>query len=355
MLVVPDDSSLQRFQKLDSSILTLSQASERNIRPLHIGLVNLMPDGVLAKTEEQFLLPLHFASAALQIVPHRIKLSGIERAPDAQKYVDREYETFDEALSEGLDGLIITGANVSEPDLKKAPFWEPLTHVFSEAKENITSTFCSCLSTHAYMLHQHGVSREPFSDENKKCVGVFQHELTDRSHPLTRGMGNIIDMPHSRWNQVTENSFVQAKMSVLIKGPEAGVALATSPDGLSFVLSQGHPEYEDISLLKEYKRDVLLYRDGDAAEFPDLPKYYLTGKALDIVNQFKERALSDSKFPDFPEEEIAKHIRNSWEASRTVLFSNWLRAIYENTGFERKTPFMQGVNPKNIFLKEASI
>jgi len=70
------------------------------------------------------------------------------------------------------------------------------------------------------------------------------------------------DVPHSRWNKVTPQQFRDAGLHILVES-EIGVHLATSHDGISFIFFQGHQEYDTVSLLKEYKRDLLLYASGE--------------------------------------------------------------------------------------------
>ena len=58
-----------------------------------------------------------------------------------------------------MDALIITGANVANPSLDQESFWRPLTEVIEWAQVNVTSTLCSCLSTHALMKYFYQIDR----------------------------------------------------------------------------------------------------------------------------------------------------------------------------------------------------
>jgi homoserine O-succinyltransferase/O-acetyltransferase len=69
----------------------------------------------------------------------------------------------------------------------------------------------------------------------------------------------MFDVPHSRFNEIGRDQFEAAGLHVLVDSPEAGVHLAVSRDRFRFVFFQGHPEYDTISLLKEYKREVMLF------------------------------------------------------------------------------------------------
>lgn len=352
---------LNRLRDLDPTVLCLNEASQRAIRELHIGIINMMPDAALKKTELQFTLPLHFASSGLQIIPHFIALDGVERGDDAQRYVDENYITFDQAREEGMDGLIITGANIANPDLTKATFYNPLQEVIAWAedkKDGPTSTLYSCLASHAYMLIQHGESRTPL---NEKRWGVYEHKVRNERHPLTHGMDTFFDIPHSRWNEISEEQFTRNGMKVLVASEEAGVHMATSSDGLRAILWQGHPEYNTKTLLDEWQRDlgIVTQRRATAENVPltPFPKNYLKGTALNLAQIFRDEAgigkhLDQSNKARIPADlykQITENTPNRWSSSKRALLSNWVAAILDKTHEDRGKPFMDGVNPNNVF------
>ena len=136
------------------------------------------------------------------------------------------------------------------------------------ATENVTSTLCSCLATHAVLQFHYEQKRIPQPD---KIWGVFSHRVVDNTHPLVNDVNTRFDVPHSRWNAITRQQFDAAGLRVLVESDTVGVHLATSTDGLRLVFSQGHPEDDTISLLKEFKREAGLYAAGQRADYPPFP------------------------------------------------------------------------------------
>ena len=205
-------------------------------------------------------------------IPSRCR--SCRAARTAQTHIDKYYEPFEKLSEEGLDALIITGANVAHPDLAQEPFWDPLIGVIDWALENVTSVLCSCLATHAVMQFHHGQKRRPLP---AKRWGVFPHRVMKPRHPLVNDVNTLFDVPHSRFNDISRAQFEAAGLHVLVESEPAGVHLAVSPDGLRVVYFQGHPEYDTVSLLKEYKREVTALRRGRARGLPAVSGSLLQG------------------------------------------------------------------------------
>ena len=159
-------------------------------------------------------------------------------------------------------------------------------------------------------------------------------------------MNTRFDIPHSRYSEITREQFEAAGMNILVESPEAGVHMATSQDGFRQICFQGHPEYDTVSLFKEYKREVMNYIDGVREDFPPFPLNYFTDEAKVFLNDFKERTLKGEK-PDFPEEKLEPLLENTWADSARSSISSWIGNVYQTTNVDRKKPFMDGVNPEN--------
>jgi len=252
-------STLPTFDRLrqeGETVLPGDVALQQQIRELHIGLLNMMPDAALEATERQFFRLIGESNQIAQFYVHPFTLTALPRGSEAQAHIDKYYESFDVIKAQGLDALIITGANVVGPELSTQAFWEPLIEVIDWAYENVTSTLCSCLATHAVMEFRYRQKRYPLGF---KRWGVYSHRVVDRQHPLVNGVNTRFDVPHSRFNQIDRQQFEAAGLHVLAESEEAGVHLAVSEDLFRLVFFQGHPEYDIISLLKEYKREVNLF------------------------------------------------------------------------------------------------
>ena len=153
--------TFERLRRDGLMVLRPDRALHQHIRELHIGLLNMMPDAALAATERQFFRLVGESNPIAQFYVHPFTLPELPRSTDAQAHVDRYYDTFDQLRVEGLDALIITGANVVGPELSNQPFWEPLIRVIDWAAENVTSVLCSCLATHAVLQFRYGQKRRP--------------------------------------------------------------------------------------------------------------------------------------------------------------------------------------------------
>lgn len=338
--------TFERLRAEGTSVLPPGRASQQDIRELHVGLLNVMPDAALAATERQFFRLVGESNPIAQFYIHPFTLPELERGPEAQAHIDEYYEPFDRIREQGLDALIVTGANVIGPELASQPFWEPLIAVIDWAMDNVTSTLCSCLATHAMLQFRYGKKRVP---QPHKIWGVFPHRVLDKSHPLVNDVNTRFDVPHSRWNAVTRQQFEAAGLHVLVDNEAIGVHLATSADGLRVVFFQGHPEYDTISLLKEYKREVMLYANGKRDDYPPFPANYFHTREKALLMEYRgriEAALADgSKLPEFPERLIEGRLDNTWHDTAEAVVGNWMGLVYQITHRDRRLPFMQGINP----------
>ena len=261
-------SGLPTFDRLRGEgheILAPERARRQDIRELHIGFLNMMPDAALAATERQFLRLVGASNRIAQLFVHPFTMAGVEREGAARERVERFYEPFERLKREGLDALIVTGANVTEADITREAFWEPLIEVLDWGRENVASMLCSCLASHAVFQWLHGVQRTHLP---AKRWGVYSHRVRDGAHPLVAGINTRFETPHSRFNDVPREEMEAAGLKVLVESAEGGVLVATSPDGFRFVYFQGHPEYDRESLLKEYKREVGRYIRGECSGLP---------------------------------------------------------------------------------------
>lgn len=335
--------SFDRLREEGIRVLAPSFALHQDIRELHIGLLNMMPDAALAATERQFLRLIGESNPIAQFYVYPFTLDELPRGEQARAHIDKHYSTFSEVRESGLDALIITGANVKGTELSDQPFWEPLKEVYQWAHQNVTSTLCSCLATHAVMEFQYQQKR---SRQAKKVWGVFPHKIADKHHPLVEDINTRFDVPHSRWNAVTLEQFQQAGLRILAVSDDNHVHLATSADGIRTVFFQGHPEYDTISLIKEYKREVILYLKNPEGPYPPFPKNYLGRFEKALLNEYRYRRSRNEK-PDFPEQLMLPHLNNTWHDTAGEVVGNWMGLIYQLTHQDRHIPFMDHLDPNN--------
>ena len=343
-----DLPSFERLRSAGQEVLALDRARRQDIRELHIGLLNMMPDAALAATERQFMRLVGSCNRIAQIYVHPFSVDAGARGPEARAYLERYYEPFDNVRAEGLDALIITGANPARAELEDEPFWAPLVEVMEWAAEHVCSVVCSCLATHAYMKHFHGVARRPCHPG--KRWGVYEHRnLAGRPHPLLANLNTRFDAPHSHVYEVTRADVEPAGVQVLSESEEAGIHLAVSTDGFRFVFFQGHPEYDKVSLAKEYKREVTRFAAGEREEYPPYPEHYIVAAARALLDRHRDEVIEararGAPPPAFPDTELEPRLDNTWTDTGKAMFNNWLGLVYQLTDADRRKPFMAHLDP----------
>ena len=340
--------TFDRLRQRGHDILTVERALSQDIRGLHIGLLNMMPDAALTVTEQQYMSLIGSCNQIAQFYVHLFSVPGLPRSAATQDYIDAHYADFEQLREAGLDALIISGANVTNPSIDQEPFWEPLQEVIGWAATHVTSILCSCLSTHALVKYLYQIDRQGLVD---KRWGVYSHRVQDRSHPLLHDLNTRFDVPHSRWNEVAADELRAAGLKVLAESETAGVHLAVSPDQFRIVFCQGHPEYDYNSLLKEYKREVLRFLNDEIAVPPPYPENYFSAKSVDLAESYLRRAVhaktSGQPIPEFPEAEFDLHLDNTWGDTGKAMFNNWLGLVYQLTNHDRRLPFRPGVDPED--------
>ncbi len=341
-----DLPTFTRLREHGHEVLSLDRAVHQDIRELHIGFLNMMPDAALQATERQFIRLVGSCNRIAQFFVYPFSLPGLPREQETLEYISRYYSRFENLQAGGLDALVITGANVVNPTLDREPFWDPLMEVVDWARSNVASTLCSCLATHAVLKRFYGIERQPLTE---KRWGVYSHRVAVPGHPLLREINTRFDVPHSRFNDISRNQLEAAGLTVLVESEEGGVHMAVSEDQFRALFMQGHPEYDTNSLLKEYKREVFRYLNGELAAPPPHPEHYFTDRAGRVAERYLREAEAalreDRTLPDFLEDEIEPQLDNTWGDTAKAIVNNWLGLVYRTTNLDRRRQYMDGVDP----------
>ncbi|MGH9512759.1 MAG: homoserine O-succinyltransferase MetA [Terriglobales bacterium] len=303
-----------------------------------IALINNMPDAALEDTESQFLALLRSAAPNTQIDLRLYSLPGIPRSDRGQKRLAESYLGIDDLLNRRFDGVIITGTEPCQQNLRLEPYWPILVNVLDWAENNTTSTILSCLAAHAGVLRSDGIERQRLSD---KQFGVFEYQKGS-DHELTKGLSTSVRFPHSRWNGVPEDALTACGYSILTRSDEAGVDSFIKQKGSSlFVHFQGHPEYEAGTLLKEYKRDIRRFLRGERPTYPTMPYGSFNSSTAERLRNFQEMAVSrggDEVFADFPDAAVADTLSNSWASSANCIYRNWIELLRDGKADSKVMP-----------------
>jgi homoserine O-succinyltransferase/O-acetyltransferase len=306
----------------------------------------MMPDAALAATERQFFRLIGQSNQIAQFYVHPFTFKELPRSREAQDYVARYYESFDAIKEQGLDALIITGAKPPRIDLSLEPFWRPLIEVIDWAYENVTSTLCSCLASHAVLQFRYAQTRRALGF---KRWGVYSHRVVDRRHALVSDVNTRFDVPHSRYYDISREQFEAARLHILVESEVAGVHLAVSEDYFRLVFNQGHPEYDTVSLLKEYKREIARFINGERPDYPPFVENYFSAQARAILDEHRAHVIAARARGDAPPElpEALIRLDNTWHDTAEAVINNWIGKVYQLTNIDRKVPFAKGVNPND--------
>ena len=290
-------------------------------REITIGLINNMPDPALKATERQFMKLLQAAAGTRRIRFHCFSLPSVKRSPEARWHVESEYSELADLKRKKFDGLIVTGAEPIAPTLDQEPYWSDLTGLIDWAKANTRSTIWSCLAAHAAVLHLDGIARRPLP---AKCHGVFDCEPVGRD-ALTRAVSAPLKISHSRLNEVAESDLADHGYQVLTRSEQAGVDTFVKQYGSRFVFFQGHPEYDALSLQREYLRDIGRYLAREREAYPAVPVSYFDAATEEKLARFEKRA-KHARHPALAGELPALNLRPDIAAGRAAaaLFGNWL-------------------------------
>ena len=291
-----------------------------------IGLLNNMPDPALEATEEQFGALLRAAAGPSTVRLRLSTLPELPRGPAAQERIDEAYWPLDELLGARPDALIVTGTEPRTPVLEEEPYWERLTGVIEWAEANTASSVWSCLAAHAVAQVLHGVRRRRLPE---KRFGVYEHDLL-AGQPLLEGLRAPLLTPHSRWNDLPVDELEAAGFTILTGSRDTGADLFLHAGRSLMVCFQGHPEYESLTLLKEYRRDVGRYLRGEQAAWPTLPHGYFNPEGLELIEAFRRRAQAardPQRLGEFPMAPLAAGLEARWQPAAAAIYRNWLQFV----------------------------
>jgi homoserine O-succinyltransferase len=298
-------STLPAFDVLrDEGVMVMgrSAADRQDIRPLRIGLLNLMPKKI--QTETQFARLI--GATPLQVELSLIRMSSHETKNTAAEHMEAFYRPFAEveATGEKFDGLIITGAPIEHLEFEDVTYWDELTRVFDWTQGHVHSTFGVCWGGMAMIHHFHGVKKHLLGE---KLFGCYRHMNLAPERPYLRGFSDDLVMPVSRWTEMRRDEIEAAGLPVLLHSGDVGPALVEDPDHRALYIFN-HLEYDSGTLDEEYRRD-LNSAQVDGTEI-QMPVHY------------------------FPDDDPSRTPPNRWRSHAHLLYGNWLSEVYLTTPFD---------------------
>ncbi len=230
-------------------VMDENRSIHQDVRPLQIVILNLMP--LKQETELQLLRAL--SNTPLQVDVTFLTVKSHVSLNTSANHLNKFYTTYNEIKDNNYDGMIITGAPVEQMDYSQVDYWNELCMVMEWSKTNVTSTFHICWAAQAGLYYHFGLEKQLLE---KKLFGIYPHKVSNRKVPLVRGFDDYFLAPHSRHTTVPAESIHACdQLTVLAESEEAGVFLAIADSGKQ-IFVMGHPEYDRITLDKEYKRDL---------------------------------------------------------------------------------------------------
>ncbi len=279
-------------------VMDENRASHQDIRPLDIAILNLMP--LKEDTELQILRSL--SNTPLQVNVTFVATSTHEATHTSSNHLNKFYLSFDEIKNQNFDGFIITGAPVELMEYEEVDYWPEICKIMEWTKTHVTSTLHLCWSAQAGLYYHYGIQKHVL---DKKMFGVYEHKVMNRKVPLVRGFDDHFMAPHSRHTEVLKEDIEKnPDLTILAESDEAGVFLVIAKDG-GQIFVMGHPEYDRLTLGKEYQRDK---EKGLPIELP--------------VNYY-------------PNDDDTQRPLLQWRSHGNILYSNWLNYyVYQNTPYQ---------------------
>jgi len=279
-----------------------SRASQQDIRPLKIIIVNLMPIKVTTETDLIRLL----SNTPLQIEIEFLRMKGHKSKNTSDVHMKAFYKTFDQLKSHNYDGMIFTGAPVEMLPFEEVTYWKELTEIFEWSRVHVTSSMFICWAAQAGLHHFYGIPKYLLPE---KMFGVFKHRNLNDKLPIFRGFDDEYYVPHSRHTEVLEADIEKVKeLKIVSKSDESGVNMVMTPNGRQFFVT-GHSEYSRFTLDTEYKRDVK----------KNLP--------IQIPANY------------YPDNDPNKEPVMRWRGHSNLLISNWLNYyVYQATPYNLDGP-----------------
>ncbi len=281
-------------------VMGRSAAESQDIRPLKIGLLNLMPKKI--QTETQFARLI--GASPLQTEFSLIRMSEHETKNTAAEHMAEFYQPFRDVRDQKFDGLIITGAPIEHLDFEDVTYWPELCEIFEWTQTNVHSTFGICWGGMAMINYFHGVKKHMLP---AKQFGCYRHRNLQSDSPYLRGFSDDLVMPVSRWTEMRRPEIEAAGLPVLLDSPEVGPALVEDSAHRALYIFN-HLEYDRTTLAEEYQRDLgNVQVDGASIALP--------------VNYF-------------PHDDPSQKPLNRWRSHAHLLFGNWISEIYLTTPFD---------------------
>jgi homoserine O-succinyltransferase len=274
-------------------VMSPDQAARQDIRPLRIGLLNLMPKKI--QTENQFARLI--GATPLQIELSLIRMTEHQTRNTAAEHMEDFYHSFQEVKDQKFDGLLITGAPIERMPFDEVTYWQELCEVFDWTQTNVQSTFGVCWGGMAMINYFNGVQKHQLE---QKAFGCFRHQNLDPASPYLRGFSDDCVIPVSRWTEIRQDEIdARPGLTTLLGSTEAGPCLVQDPDHRALYIFN-HFEYDSDTLKQEYDRDIA------------------NGTEINVPQNY------------YPGDDPSQAPQHRWRRHAHLLYGNWIKDIYQS-------------------------
>ena len=279
------------------SVMDEQTALRQDVRPLQIGLLNLMPNKI--RTETQFARLI--GASPLQVELTLVRIGNHRARNTPEEHLISFYQTWEEVRDRKFDGFIITGAPIELLPFEDVTYWKELEQILDWTLTNVHSSFYICWGAMAAAWHFH---RIPKYTLETKAFGVFRHRNNAPASPFLAGFSDDFAIPVSRWTEVRSADIPADKgLQVLMESEVTGPCLLTEETGNRLYMFN-HIEYDSTSLKEEYDRDVA------------------TGTEVAVPHGY------------YPDNDPSRPPLNRWRSHAHLLFGNWINQVYQSTPYE---------------------
>lgn len=293
---IPDNLPARKTLEAEGvAVMDSTRAARQDIRPLQIGLLNLMPNK--ERTETQFTRLI--GSTPLQIELSLVRISDHQSKNTSEEYLKTFYQTWEQVRGRKFDGFIVTGAPIAHIPFEDIKYWPEMVEIMNWTQTHVHHTMFICWGAQAALHHFHGAQRKLMA---QKVFGVFRHQITGKLSPYLRGFSDSPMIPVSRINDIDRAS-LSADLDILIDNQEIGICMLGDARHRAIHMLN-HLEYDNRSLVDEYRRDL--------------------------------KAGLDTPPPTnlFPNGDTTADPENRWRSHAHLLFQNWINEIYQTTAYD---------------------
>lgn len=272
-------------------------AMRQDIRPMQIGLLNLMPNKIRTETQLARLMGV----TPLQVELTLIRVGSHKARNTSEDHLITFYQTWEEVADRKFDGFIITGAPIELLPFEEVGYWDELTRILDWTATNAHSSFFICWGAMAAAWHFHQVPKYTLE---KKAFGVYRHINNAPASPYLAGFSDDFSVPVSRWTEVRSEDIAKVpNLELLMESDATGPCLVSEREGNRLYMFN-HIEYDSTSLKEEYDRDIA------------------AGTPIDVPHEY------------YPENDTSRKPLNRWRSHAHLLFGNWINQVYQTTPFD---------------------